>query len=87
MFCGVEIKQPSADVQEGLAQLVIWLAAGLRKMWELLEAGRARRGGGEPKDPLPLIGWTVHGHNWRFYLAWLKDPAASSTVCLLGVDP
>lgn len=88
VFCGVEVKQPSADIQEGLTQLVIWLAAGLRKTWELMQRGGKQNAGTEAnRGHLPLIGWTVHGHDWRFYLAWLNDPAASSIVCSPIVSP
>ena len=37
MFCGVEVKRPAGNADEGLAQLAIWLAAGLSKTWELRE--------------------------------------------------
>ncbi|KAL9632849.1 MAG: hypothetical protein Q9164_005056 [Protoblastenia rupestris] len=44
MFCGAEVKKPLADGQEGLAQLALWLAAGLRKTKDLRGVGICREG-------------------------------------------
>lgn len=35
LYCGVEVKRSGGDDQESLAQLCIWLAAGVRKLDEL----------------------------------------------------
>ncbi|KAL9123725.1 MAG: hypothetical protein Q9217_006874 [Psora testacea] len=171
LFCGVEVKRSGGDADEGLAQLEIWLAAGLRKFQELGKMARrqparehktqsqrehntqsqtdhntrCRMEGMEmeveqimsltlqqgtdgvpmgqtqiqsqpqepspgpyqtpesqqkaspsaeqpatPKPPpptsLPLIGWTVRGHDWRFYLAWLRDPTTSSSTNVVSLS-
>ena len=41
LFCGAEIKRSGGNDQESLAQLAIWMAAGLRKMNELRNDARS----------------------------------------------
>lgn len=51
---------------ESLAQLSIWLAAGLEK---LLELGGSQGKSPECWSPLPTLEWPVIGHNWHLYIA------------------
>ena len=116
-FCGLEVKSARGDSSEVLAQLSLWISAGLRKMKELYEKthsdspslssqlesqfgpAEARNStlGNQPiaisatlepvthnrtSEPelLPLLGWTVHGHEWKLYAGWIKDFTTSDTV-------
>lgn len=66
-FSGLEVKQSNGGNTEALAQLSIWLTAGLEKT-RLLGAlgGQMSR-----IDQLqPVIGWTVIGHDWHTYIAF-----------------
>lgn len=65
----MEVKSDDGGKKEALAQLAIWLAAGLEKIRQLGEQVK-----GEGKDPadwlLPNIGLTIIGHDWYIYLAY-----------------
>ena len=42
LYCGVEVKTSTGDVEKGLAQLVLWLSAGLRKNAETRRIAQGR---------------------------------------------
>jgi hypothetical protein len=81
MPCGIEVKPTNRHQNESVLQLAIWFTARLARIEELGKLAKAEstgeRGGGagivDTEDPLPLVSWTVVGHDWRrFYIAW-KD--------------
>lgn len=102
IFCGAEVKRSGGDDLESLAQLAIWLTAGLRRGTTLQVVGNREvdqftpanpiqfknkpllnPGLGEgPKDhkTMPLLGWTIHGHDWCLYLAWNMYNECNNTV-------
>lgn len=64
LVCGIEVKQPSGDSIEAVAQLGVWCAAALTKISAL---------GGVPcEEVLPFIGWTIVGHGWHVHISWLE---------------
>jgi hypothetical protein len=69
LFSGMEVKSDDGGKKEALAQLAIWLAAGLEKVRQLGEQVRA-----EGQDSinwlLPSLGLTIIGHDWYIYLAY-----------------
>ncbi|KAL3477471.1 hypothetical protein BJX99DRAFT_269872 [Aspergillus californicus] len=71
LFSGMEVKSDEGSKKEALAQLAIWLAAGLEKIRQL---GEQVKGEGEGEDStnwlLPSIGLTIIGHDWYIYLAY-----------------
>lgn len=67
MASGAEVKPAHGNSVEALAQLATWLASGFTKIRELsLEAEKRV----VIVDLLPMIGWTVVGHEWRTYMAY-----------------
>ena len=95
LSCAVEVKKDGNE-QTAKAQLALWLSAGLRQRNQLLEIAtetlkvanqkqknknKEKAKKAEADGDEPLIGWTVNGHYWSFYLAWLVDKAKESTVC------
>jgi hypothetical protein len=83
LFSGMEVKSDDGGKKEALAQLAIWLAAGLEKVRQLGEQVRA-----EGEDSinwlLPSVGLTIIGHDWYIYLfsTWLARSA--SLLLILG---
>lgn len=78
LVCGLEIKRPGGNEQEAELQLMVWQAAMLAHLEYLHEAG------GNRNLPLPpVVGWTVRGHEWQFYIAW-KEPSGTIRVKRLG---
>ncbi|KAJ0417623.1 hypothetical protein BJY00DRAFT_289284 [Aspergillus carlsbadensis] len=71
LFSGMEVKSEDGGKKEALAQLAIWLAAGLEKTRQL---GAQVKGEGEGEDSanwlLPSLGLTIIGHDWYVYLAY-----------------
>ena len=69
LFSGVEAKQSNGGNQEAIAQLGIWLAAGLKKNQRLAERTRGRDSF-RVEELRPTVGWTVVGHDWHTYIAF-----------------
>lgn len=69
LFSGMEIKSDDGGKKEALAQLAVWLAAGLEKIRQL---GEQLKDEGEDSINwmLPSLGLTVIGHDWYIYLAY-----------------
>lgn len=97
LFSGIEVKQENGGKDEALAQLAIWLAAGLENVRRLGEIGQKRKYlGGEL---CPTVGWTIVGHDWHTYIAYRANqdgrdifnvvgpwrPAAADTRDVYGV--
>lgn len=113
LFCGAEVKRSGADELESLAQLAIWLAAGLRQQQQRLQwlVSRDLQSSLSDKDlqhletnaeviqnsdqphsqdgqttskktatSLPLLGWTIQGHSWSLYVAWILNDGSFRTV-------
>ncbi len=49
--------------------------------YNLPQARETRKGSSNTATTLPLLGWTVHGHDWSLYVAWNPDDGSSQTVC------
>ena len=77
LACGIEIKESGGDYNEALLQLGVWSAAGLEKLYSLLD---------EESHPsaLPLLGITVIGHEWKIHISW-KVHDTGEIVSLRGV--
>jgi hypothetical protein len=77
-FSGIEVKSDDGGKKEALAQLAIWLAAGLEKIRQL---GEQVKGEGEESINwmLPSLGLTIIGHDWYIYLAYKVGHEVVST--------
>ncbi|OCK75633.1 hypothetical protein K432DRAFT_397107 [Lepidopterella palustris CBS 459.81] len=62
LFSGIEVKRESGSKDEALSQLAIWLCAGLESHRQLAEY--------PAEHLLPVVGWTVVGHDWHMYIAY-----------------
>ncbi|KAL2810106.1 hypothetical protein BJX63DRAFT_444876 [Aspergillus granulosus] len=69
LFSGVEVRSDDGGKKEALAQLAIWLSAGLEKTQQMREQVKGE--GDDLADwALPNIGLIVIGHDWYAYLAY-----------------
>jgi hypothetical protein len=84
LFSGMEVKLDDGGNKEALAQLAIWLAAGLEKIRQL---GEQVKGEGEDSINwmLPSLGLTIIGHDWYIYLAYKVGHEVVSTFLHLEV--
>ncbi|KAH8710129.1 hypothetical protein GQ44DRAFT_742923 [Phaeosphaeriaceae sp. PMI808] len=78
LFSGIEVKQENGGKDEALAQLAIWLAAGLENVRRLGELGQKRQYPGE--EVRPTVGWTVIGHDWHMYIAYRANQNGRDTL-------
>jgi hypothetical protein len=67
LFSGLEVKPDDGGKKEALAQLTIWLTAGIRRTAQLYQI--AEEGSAEGRVP-PTLGFTVIGHDWHTYMAY-----------------
>jgi len=65
-------------------QLGIWSAAGLEKMWSMVDMEEAQ-------SMMPLLGITAIGHDWKIHISWklqgtgeTVSPIPEITDCLLN---
>lgn len=71
LFSGIEVKQENGGKDEALVQLAIWLAAGLENVRRLGDIGHERPC--TVGDLKPTVGWTVIGHDWHTYIAYMAS--------------
>jgi len=66
-LCPLEVKRPGGNSEEAGLQVMVWQAASLAHLQSLKATGMS-------DAPLPpIIGWTVEGPSWKFYIAWKED--------------
>lgn len=82
LFSGIEVKQENGGKDEALAQLAIWLAAGLENVRRLGELGQEQQYLDEELHP--VIGWTVIGHDWYTYIAYRVNQGGRDTFVSLS---
>ncbi|KAF2633280.1 hypothetical protein BU25DRAFT_355489 [Macroventuria anomochaeta] len=71
LFSGIEVKQENGGKDEALVQLAIWLAAGLENTRRLGDLGQEQPY--TAGDLKPTVGWTVIGHDWHTYIAYMAS--------------
>lgn len=82
LFSGVEVKQDDGGKKEALAQLCIWLAAGLNKVQKLGQLGHQDQY--SSNEVLPMIGFTIVGHEWYTYLSYKRSNDGHDSI--VGLD-
>ncbi|KAH9204357.1 hypothetical protein DL95DRAFT_398581 [Leptodontidium sp. 2 PMI_412] len=82
LVCGIEVKESGGDYNEAVTQLGIWSAACLEKLKQLHRgSGGATDSLGSGESLLPIVGWTVVGHEWKLHICWKSMDGA---VTVLG---
>lgn len=79
LFSGIEVKTENGGKDEALVQLAIWLCAGLEILRRLSESGQ--RG---LEELFPTVGWTVIGHDWHTYIAYMSEEQSKPTFYVVG---
>lgn len=77
LFMGVEVKRQGEKETDAQSQLLTWLAAGVIHLRKL-------RSPDSQLPNLPLLGWTVVGHEWKLYAAYGEGNRAGDTIRILG---
>jgi len=80
MLSAAEIKIEGGNAMEAKFQLALWFTAGLRSIRELAEAATKDI---SIMDDVPMFGWTVVGHTWDLYVAFVEDGQSGAVVSLL----
>lgn len=82
LFSGIEVKQENGGKDEALVQLAIWLAAGLESLRRLGELGQKRPY--MAQELCPTVGWTVIGHDWHTYIAYMATQDGQNSFTVVG---
>ena len=69
LVCGIEVKESGGDYNEAVTQLGIWSAACLEKLMQLRRSS-SRNATDSGEYLLPIVGWTVVGHEWKLHICW-----------------
>ncbi|KAK3216149.1 hypothetical protein GRF29_8g2368657 [Pseudopithomyces chartarum] len=82
LFSGIDVKQENGGKNEALAQLAIWLAAGLESVRRLGELGQEQQYLVEELHP--VVRWTVISHDWYTYIAYRVNQGGRDTFNVVG---
>ena len=82
LYSATEIKIPRGNETEARAQLFTWFQAGVSRLRQLLK--KVDEGISDPRPTLPLVGWTVTGDRWEFYIAFGDGNNEEDPVIILG---
>lgn len=82
LYSATEVKIPRGNETEARAQLFIWFQAGVSRLRQLLK--KVGKGIPDPRPTLPLVGWTVIGDRWEFYIAFGDGNNEEDPVIILG---
>lgn len=81
MALGAELRPVNGNRVEAFARLAAWFASDFTKIRELNPQARKAAG----KDELlPMIGWTVAGHDWLTYTACDLETDGERVVSMVG---
>lgn len=81
-YHGGEVKTPRGSRIEAQAQLFYWLGTGIIRMRKLVE--KIGRGTLATDDLMPLLGRTIVGHTWEFYIAFGVSNKFHDEIHILG---
>ena len=83
LFSGVEVKSNDGGKQEALAQLAIWQTAHLEKIKQLRYF--ATDGDVDFSNRLlPIVGYTVVGHDWYTYIVYRSEDGVVSCAIVVN---
>ena len=77
LMLGIEVKAQYGNEVEARAQLAVWLAAGLKHRRDVATAAT---GNAAAMDEVPMLGWTVIGHQWDLYMAFVESGSTGDVV-------
>ncbi|KAG9856866.1 hypothetical protein KCU98_g3466, partial [Aureobasidium melanogenum] len=73
--CAIEVERHGGSAEEAELRLMIWQASALSHLQYLHNFC------GDQALPVPpVVGWTVVGHTWSFYIAWKDDRLGNVTT-------
>ena len=82
LYSAVVVKVPGGNIVEAQAQLFTWFQAGVSCLRQILmKVGNGRP---DPEPTHPLLGWTVIGGDWQFYVAFGDGNKEGDPVIILG---
>lgn len=82
LYSGIEVKTPTGNRIEAMAQLFTWLQAGFSRLRKLLK--KVGKGATTVEPTLPLLGWTVIGDQWQLYVAVGQGNEEEDGILILG---
>ncbi|KAH8430643.1 uncharacterized protein LDX57_008306 [Aspergillus melleus] len=80
LFSGLVANDENGEKDEALAQLALWLAAGMQHLRSLQQRIQPC----SFSDLPPMIGWTVIGHDWHTYIAFGDTSHNGDRIHVLG---
>lgn len=79
LFAAVEVKMEGGSDIEAKAQLAVNLASGLRCRKDLADAAGGKAAIAAVAD-LPMMAWTVIGHQWNVYLGFVDSDSVDDRI-------
>lgn len=85
LYLGAEVKKPGGNENEAKGQLFTWLGSGIIKQRQLLSQTASSQP--IPELTMPLVGYTIVGYRWEFYVAYGHGNKATDDIHILGPLP
>lgn len=85
LYLGAEVKKSGGNENEAKGQLFTWLGSGIIKQRQLLSQTASSQP--IPETTMPLVGYTIVGYRWEFYVAYGYGNKAKDDIHILGPLP
>ena len=85
LYLGAEVKKSGGNENEAKGQLFTWLGSGVIKQRQLLS--QADPSQSVPETTMPLVGYTIVGYRWEFYVAYGHGNNTTDDIYILGPLP
>ena len=85
LYLGAEVKKSGGNENEAKGQLFTWLGSGVIKQRQLLlQTGPSQS---IPEISMQLVGYTIVGYRWEFYVAYGHGNKTTDDIYILGPPP
>lgn len=85
LYLGAEVKKPGGNENEAKGQSFTWLGSGIIKQRQVLSQNAPSQP--IPETTMPLVGYTVVGYRWEFYIAYGHGNKDTDDIHILGPLP
>jgi hypothetical protein len=87
LYLGAEVKKLGGNDVEAQGQIYTWLGSGITKRRQLMASAPQHTDQSLTEQPMPLLGWTIVGHQWKLYMAFGDGNSMNDKISIIGPVP
>lgn len=87
LYLGAEVKKFGGNEAEAQSQIYTWLGSGITKRRQLMASAAQQTDQSLTDQPMPLLGWTIVGHQWKLYVAFGEGNGMNDKLSIVGPVP